>query len=162
MPISHQSPKVVRSQGPRKALNLLVTVLAISYLVFVLTVAVLENFSNGIGLGLRSLAAAILPPLIVFYLGFLSQVKLPSNSSRAPLINNFVLLTLWTLLIMGLVAVVESFSFPLLELLYSMTLAGMIWRYKHGRTFASLAACAYGILCGSLLFTIIFGWPHSG
>ncbi|PSN17059.1 hypothetical protein C7271_19710 [filamentous cyanobacterium CCP5] len=150
----------MRSQPLRRLLHVSATVVAVAYLVFVLTVAVLSGFSNGVGIGLRSLAAALLPPLVAIYLGFLSGVKFPINRSRSPRINNFVLFTLWTLLIMGLVGIVNPLGFPLLELLYALTLAAMIWRFKQGGAFAALAACAYGILCGGLLFTAIFGWPH--
>lgn len=162
VPIRYQSPKAARSRPSRQVFHTIATIIAVGYLVLVLTVAILSSFAEGLGLGVRSLAAAIVPLLIIFYLGFLSGVEFPANRSRSPLINNFVLFSLWTLLVMSLVAAANAVWFPLLELLYSLTLAGMIWRFKQGAAFSHLAACSYGVICGSLLFTVVFGWPHGG
>lgn len=162
MSLHHRSSESLRSHPLIKVLHVSASVIAIGYFVFVLSFTVLANFSEGVGLGLRSLAAAALPLLLAFYLGFLSRVKVPTNRSRAPLINNFILFIFWTALIMGLIRTIETGEFPLLELLYSLTLAAVVWRYRQSASFSALAACSYGIICGGLFFTVVFGWPQGG
>lgn len=114
-------------------------------------------FYDGFWIGVRSIAAAIFPMLITVYIGLLVQVRVPTNASRAPKINNFVIFTLWTMLVLGIDQYVAFLQFPLSELLYSVTLAGLILSYQRRRSLASVVACCYGILCGWLGSLVFFG-----
>jgi hypothetical protein len=163
MPYS-RIPSRQRSSHPgvptalRRALNYVTVTLALGFLLTNLIAPILVSFANDFGLGLRSLAAAVLPLLIAVYVGFLSNLKVPANDSLAPAINNFVIFTLWTLLIIGLDQTYDLIGVPFRELLFSLTLAALIWRYKRRNSFETLVSCCYGIVCGWLAALVLFGW----
>ncbi|WP_206756515.1 hypothetical protein [Pseudanabaena sp. FACHB-2040] len=142
----------------RRALNYITVTLALAFLLTNLIGPILVSFANDFGLGLRSLAAGILPILIAVYVGFLLNLKVPANESRSPAINNFVIFTLWTLLIIGLERTYDFVGLPFRELLFSLTLATLIWRYKRRNSFEALVSCCYGIVCGWLAALVLFGW----
>lgn len=144
--------------GLRRALNYTTVTLALMFLISNLVGPIILNFANGFGSGLRSLAAGVLPILIAVYVGFLINLKVPANESLAPAVNNFVIFTLWTLLIIGLDQTYEFMGAPFKELLYSLTLATLIWRYKRRNSFETLVSCCYGIVCGWLSALVLFGW----
>ncbi|HEY9735672.1 MAG TPA: hypothetical protein V6D06_05290 [Trichocoleus sp.] len=139
-------------------MNYITVTLALSLLLFNLVGPILINFATDFILGLRSLAAGILPILAAVYVGFLLNLKIPANESRAPAVNNFVIFTLWTLLLIGLDETYDFQGMPLKELLYSLTLATLIWRYKRLNSFETLVSCCYGIVCGWLAALVLFGW----
>ncbi len=122
-----------------------------------LTANIADAFYEGTWYGLRSLAASILPLLITIYIGWLVGLQVPINSSQAPKINNFIIFTLWTTLILGVSEYIAYLEFPLAEFLYSLTLAALILRYKRHSSFKALVACCYGIICGSLGALVLFG-----
>lgn len=144
--------------GLRRALNYTTVTLALVFLLTNLLGPIILSFSYGIGVGLRSLAAGVLPILVAVYVGFLINLKVPTNDSRSPIINNFVIFTLWTLMIIGLDQSYEMAGVPVKELLYSLTLATLIWRYKQRNSFETLVSCCYGIVCGWLTALVLFGW----
>lgn len=164
MPYSRIPSRQRQSSSPsvptslRRALNYITVTLALALLLSNLIGPILVSFVNDSVLGLRSLAAGILPILAAVYVGFLLNLKIPANDSRAPAVNNFVIFTLWTLLLIGLDETYDFSGVPLKELLYSVTLATLIWRYKRRNSFETLVSCCYGIVCGWLAALVLFGW----
>jgi len=146
-----------RLRGFQGVLGLAALFLTIALIVFQLASSIGFAFSESRWLGIRSIAATIFPLSIAIYLGFLAKVWVPANDSRAPIINNFVIFILWALIIFGIDSNTQFVRFPLEELLYSSTLAIMMWRYKRRNSFRTLLACCYGILSGALAALILFG-----
>lgn len=145
-------------RGFRGGVHIFAALLAIGLLLFQLASSVIFAFDQSYWVGIRSLAAALFPISVAIYFGVLIHVRLPENRSRAPVINNYVIFLLWTLILFGLDGVSQLARFPLEELLYSLTLAFMVWRYKRQDSAKDLLACCYGILSGSLAAVILFGW----
>ena len=142
----------------RGGIHIFALVLAVGLLLYQLFSSVALALNQSYWVGMRSLAAAAFPILIAVYFAFLANLKVPSNSSQAPIINNYVLFLLWTMLLFGIDGYSQLRQFPLEEILYSLTIAFMIWRYKRQESLKDLMACGYGILTGSLASVILFGW----
>ncbi|MGF1524517.1 MAG: hypothetical protein ACFBSF_19515 [Leptolyngbyaceae cyanobacterium] len=145
-------------RGPQGFISIVTLCFAAGLFLYQMTSSVLLAFSYSQWIGIRSLAAAAFPVSVAFYFAFIARVEIPVNSSRAPVINNFVIFLLWTLIIFWLDINSNMVRFPLEELIYSITLAFMIWRYKRQESVIDLLACCYGILSGSLAGLIFFGW----
>ena len=145
-------------RGSRGFTSIIALVFAAGLLVYQLLSSIVLAFSQSQWVGTRSLAAALFPISVVVYFAFIARVKVPVNASRAPVINNFVIFVFWTLMLFWIDGNVNFVRFPLEELIYSITLAFMIWRYKRQESIIDLVACCYGILSGSLAALIFFGW----
>jgi hypothetical protein len=145
-------------RGLRGKIHILALIFAGGLLLFQLLSSIAVAVSESYWIGIRSLAAALFPISVAVYFAFLARLKLPTNHSRAPIVNNYIFFVLWTLLVLGIDGSVQMVSFPLEELLYSLTIAVLIWRYKRQDSFKDLLACCYGILSGSLASVILFGW----
>lgn len=143
--------------GLKGFVSFLALFVAFGLLLYQLSSSVLFAFSQSSWLGFRSLAAAIFPLSVAVYLGFLARMQIPTRESRAPVINSFIIFMFWTMLMLGIDANNQSPRFPLEELLYSITLSVMIWRYKYRGSFKTLLACCYGIISGALAAVILFG-----
>ena len=115
-------------------------IFAVGLLLIQLLTSISAAVSESSWLGIRSVAAALFPVSVAVYFAFLARLKLPTNRSRAPIINNFVFFVLWTLLVLSIDGSVQTISFPLEELLYSLTIAALIWRYKRQNSFKDLLA----------------------
>ncbi|TVQ12218.1 MAG: hypothetical protein EA368_04295 [Leptolyngbya sp. DLM2.Bin27] len=137
-------------------LSFFVVFLAVGFLLFQLFSTVSFAFGESSVFGLRSLAAALFPLIVSAYISFVAQLQIPTRESRAPVINSFVTFLFWTTIILGIDTGVQIVEFPIEELLYSLTLATLLWRYRRS-SFSSLVACCYGILAGILASVIIFG-----
>ncbi|MBF2048836.1 MAG: hypothetical protein EDM05_65020 [Leptolyngbya sp. IPPAS B-1204] len=139
------------------AINRLVVVIAYAVIVGLLLSAVAQAFAVGLEVGLRSLAAAALPPIILAYSSFFSRsVKPPS---RVLEVNLFGMALLWILVLLILVDFVSgqfSHTLPLGEFLISLTLGGLFYFGKRLSS-KSLLSCSYGILAGFLIHILIFG-----
>ncbi|NJL44720.1 MAG: hypothetical protein HC922_01150 [Leptolyngbyaceae cyanobacterium SM2_3_12] len=146
-----------RSSNIRQGLDVLVIVIGIGLIVGLLLLAIGNAFYDGLWPGLRSLAASLFPLIVTLYLGFLIRLRRPEGESQAPRVNNFVLFTLWTMVVMGIARYTIFLQFPLAELLYSLTLSGLILRSHRRKALKDLAACCYGIICGWLGALVLFG-----
>jgi len=145
------------TRGVKGLISFFVFFVAVGLLTFQLASSVLLALNISSWTGIRSLAAATFPLSVAIYFGFFVQPKLPRRDSRAPIINNFITFLFWSMLLFGLDRSNDLVHFPLEELLYSSTLAVMIWRYKSQDSFRSVLACCYGIISGSLAAIILFG-----
>ncbi len=143
--------------GLRGLVSFCVLFIAMGFLFVQLFSSVWLALGIGSLTAVRSLAAAILPLLVAVYLGYIARLRVPANESRAPLINGFIIYTFWTMLVLSIDETSEYRRFPLEELLYSSTLAFMIWRYRYHNSFKSLLARSYGVVAGALGAVILFG-----
>lgn len=141
------------------ALNRLVTIIAIATIVGLLLSTVIQAFSVNLETGLRSLAAAALPPIIITYSNFFSRsVKLPEQVLE---VNLYAIALIWILLLLTLVNFITlrfNYSLPLGEFLISLTLSALFYFTKRLSS-KSLLSCSYGILSGFLVHLLIFGIP---
>jgi hypothetical protein len=145
-------------RGAQGIFHVFVITLAVGLLLFQLFSSVVVAFSESYWVGSRSLAAAIFPISVAVYIHFLARPQVPVNASYAPVINNYVIFLLWTVLIIGIDSSYDFIAFPVQELAYACTLALMIARYKRQESVKDLLACCYGILSGALAAVVIFGW----
>jgi hypothetical protein len=157
MPFSRKQRPNKLTRGIKGLISFFALFLAVGLLLFQLISSILLATNISSLAALRSAAAAIFPLTIAIYFGFLAQLKIPAQESKAPIINNFVIYLFWSMILFGLDSVNDLVQFPLEELLYSTTLAGMIWRYKQQDSFQALLACCYGVLSGALAAVILFG-----
>ncbi|MEA5452476.1 hypothetical protein VB780_28140 [Leptolyngbya sp. CCNP1308] len=145
------------TKGSRGIISFFVLFLAVGFLLYQLFTSVLFALSYSSGAGARSLAAALFPLTVLIYLGFIARLQIPTRESRAPVINSFIIFLFWTMLVLGIDITNETAYFPIEELLYSLTLSAMLWRYKYRGQFQALIACCYGVLAGALAAVIVFG-----
>lgn len=145
-------------RGSRGFTSILVLTFAAGLFLFQLGSSIILAFSISQWAGIRSVAAASFPLSVAVYFAFIAKISIPVNASRAPVINNFVLFLLWTLMLFWIDSNINFERFPLEELMYSLTLAFMIWRYKRQESIIDLVACCHGILSGTLAALIFFGW----
>lgn len=157
MPSRLKQRSVNWQKGVRGTVSFFAFAIAAGFLIFQLFSSVFLAFSISSWVGFRSLAAAVFPLSVAIYLGFLARMKVPVRESRAPLINSFIIFLFWTMLLLGIDGSNAFIRFPLEELLYGITIAVMIWRYKYRDSFKALLACCYGVISGSLAAVILFG-----
>jgi hypothetical protein len=157
MPSQSSDSTAARSRNLRRTINAVALVLGLALLIGNLWGAINDSFARSALAGWRSVAAALVPLLIAFYGGYMTRLKVPSNRSEAPVVNNFVVFALWTLMLFWLDARINFVAFPFQALLYAGTLAFMAWRYNRPYPFRTLAACGYGVIVGWLGTLILFG-----
>ncbi|MEM6837845.1 MAG: hypothetical protein AAF609_13420 [Cyanobacteria bacterium P01_C01_bin.120] len=145
-------------RGPQALVSVVVLCLAMGLILYQMVSSILLAFLQSELAGIRSVAAAAFPIIVAIYLSFVARLKLPVNHAKAPVINNFIIFIFWTLMVFWLDSNIRFVSFPLEELIYSSTLAFMIWRFKRQESIVDLLACCYGIVSGSLAALIFFGW----
>ncbi|MGB3138862.1 MAG: hypothetical protein WBG38_08700 [Nodosilinea sp.] len=144
------------TKGARGIISFFVFFLALGFLLYQLISSVAIAFSYSSSIGARSIAAALFPLLVLTYLAFVARLQIPARESRAPVINSFIIFLFWTMLIIGIDVNKETAYVPVEELLYSSTLAAILWRYKYRGAFQALLACCYGVLAGGLAALIVF------
>lgn len=157
MQYRRKRPEDSMTQGAKGLISYFVMFFAIGFLLLQLVARILWTFGDSSEAGFRSIAAAVLPLMISAYMGFIARPLMPVRDSRAPIINNFIIFLLWTVVVIGVDRSIGVGDFPLAELLYSVTLAAMLWRYRYLDSLKSLIAACYGILAGALAAIIIFG-----
>jgi hypothetical protein len=112
--------------------------------------------------GLRSVAAIVLPLLLIGYISFSNR---PTHQPRGSneLINFFIYLgaASWLLTVMVLIRYVIYYSnrsLPIGELILALTL-GLFAYISERMPLRALFACAYGLISGFLIFILVFGVP---
>ena len=149
-----------RSRPLIYAMHRLMFTIALASIVGLLVGAVIQAFAISPEVGIRSFAAAALPPIIIAYSSFFSPSakRLPE---RVLEVNLFVIALIWMVLLLILVNTLSvrfNNSLPLGEFLISLTLSVMIYSIKRF-SFKSRLSCSYGILSGFLVHLLIFGLP---
>jgi hypothetical protein len=153
-----QQASSLLTNGTSRSISIVVLIVAVGLLIYQLFSGILVALNQSPVFGLRSAAAGLLPIIIVGYLAYLAKLRIPGQASQASIINNFVLFLLWTVFLLGLDNTIETLRFPIEELLYSFTIAAIIWRYKRQESFKALLACCYGVLAGAVAALMIFGF----
>lgn len=137
--------------------NIGIIVLAVSVLITFLVSFMVSAFSVGVQQGVQSIAATILPPLSISYVVVFTEI-FQGRNIRIPAFSLYFLSTLWMLILLlvmqDLSREVTWLASPVMELLFSITLATLIWIYK-GLSYRALRACCYGIVCGLLMYLLI-------
>jgi hypothetical protein len=112
--------------------------------------------------GFRSLAAIVLPLLLIGYISFSNRsTHQPKGSNEV--FNFFIYLgsASWLLTVMILVRYIIYYSnrsLPIGELILALTL-GMFAYVSERMPLRALFACAYGLVSGFLIFVLVFGVP---
>jgi hypothetical protein len=138
-----------------KGLSTLALLCSIIFLLGSIIYLVVEAFSQSLWFGIRSLAACILPALVLFYLNTFTRIFNIKTYNRN--FNLFVVYGLWTLFILVVGSVWEFEPVPLLEILFSFTLTSILFRIKKHSEGQKLASSCYGVLTGLLVYISIFG-----
>lgn len=142
------------------ASNRLVIVAANASVLGLLISAIVEAFSVGLEAGLRSLAAAALPPIVLTYSNFFAS-RSTRSADRVLEVNLFAIGLVWILMLLVLINFVAfqfSHTIPLGEFVISLTLS-VLTLLNNRLSTRSLLSCSYGILSGFLLHLLIFGLP---
>lgn len=116
-----------------------------------------RGFAAGAEIGIKSLAAAALPPLIITYITLFTRLFRPQ--SNIPDIALFISSTVWMiamLLLVDFLGGYPSYGIPLGILALSITLSGLIFLNKY-IPFSSSLSNAFGIVVGVLIYTLMFG-----
>ena len=156
---THQTsnPEERKSRPLVYALNRFAITIAIASIVGLLIGAVVEAFAVNPEVGVRSFAAAALPPIIITYSSFFSRSVKPSEQALE--VNLYAIALMWVLALLIVVDFVSSrfnHTIPLGEFLISLTLSGLLYFIKR-LSLKSRLSCAYGILSGFLVHVLIFG-----
>lgn len=141
----------------KQLVNALAIAAALSILGGLALYLVIGSFLASTATGFRSLAAAVLPFTIIFYISFFTPML--RTSRRIPAFNLYFVFSTWTLILLGLVNDLYNMAFPLGELLFSFTLAATTWRYGR-HSFQLFVSCCYSVVTGSLIYFIFWGLPH--
>jgi hypothetical protein len=112
--------------------------------------------------GFRSVAAIVLPLLLIGYISFSNR---PTHQPRGSneVFNFFIYLgaASWLLSVMVLIRYVIYYSnrsLPIGELILALTL-GFFAYVSERMALRALFACAYGLISGFLIFILVFGVP---
>lgn len=141
-------------------LNSIAVIGTIAFLLGALLYMTLEAFSLGVLFGFRSLVACILPPLVMAYLN--SSTDISYGRGKNQNFNLFFLHAVWMLMLLVLGSVWDFTVVPLIELLFSLTLASIWGRARKRNSESRVFACCYGILIGLLCYVCFFGITLSG
>ncbi|NJN88000.1 MAG: hypothetical protein HC881_19050 [Leptolyngbyaceae cyanobacterium SL_7_1] len=141
---------------PLHMLNVMAIILSVAIILIFLASVTIEAFQGSTDAGLRSLAATLLPPIIITYIVFFTPFI--RSQTRIPEFSLYFVFTLWSLILFILVSNYLSQRSPAGELALSITLTSLIYIYRT-TPFRSFISCAYGILSGFLFFVLFFGVP---
>ena len=133
----------------------LVAAIAVSILLAYALSFIVFSFDISAVMGLRSLAAAILPVAAILFVSYFTNFfQLPR---RVPVFNLYFIFSVWTIFLLIFARRLYGFAIPIGELLFSVTLAATCWRYGR-HSFSAFISCCYGVLTGALIYvTFLLG-----
>jgi hypothetical protein len=154
----------VESENQRKprplihATSRLVITISFAILAGLVISQVAQAFVISGEVGIKSFAAAVLPPLIITYFTLFSQSSFrpPEKLPLAALYFAFAVWMIALLLAIRFVGAYFDYGFPLGVLLASITFSGLIFLARH-IPLPAMVSCSYGVLSGSLLYMLLFG-----
>jgi hypothetical protein len=150
----------LRERKPRPliyALSRLLVTLSYAIVGSLIVSLIAQAFTTSIEAGLKCLAAAALPPLVVTYFALFTDSFRPPR--HIPEISLFISAAAWMIAMLLLVNYLYSYAtygIPLGVLALATTLSGLIFLNKH-IPFSATLSCSYGIVAGLLLYTLLFG-----
>jgi hypothetical protein len=162
---AHHEPEHVRShaQSLGFTFNRFMVILARLIIMGLIANLTIKAFMVNPVSGLRSIAAVILPLLIIGYITFSSDKSkhLPRSPGEG---MNFLIYSAsagWLVLVMVMTRYVIYYSsrgLPIGEFVLAITL-GLFGYFSERFAFKPLFACAYGLISGFLIFVLVFGVP---
>lgn len=141
------------------ALNRLLITFSYAILAAIIVTLVVRAFSMGAEIGVKSLAAAALPPIIITYIALFSRRTFNPSDRFSPVGFYFIFL-LWMIALMIVINFVDSYlsyAVPLGIVISSLTLSGLVFLTRK-LSFVQLLSCSYGIVSGLLIYTLLFGF----
>ena len=149
-----------RSRPLIHAMNRLFITLAHALIVSINLILIVQAFSLDAETGVRSLAAAALPPIIITYLAFFTR-SLRSPNHLSPVVFYFFA-AVWMITLLLLINVLTRYQYtygiPTGIFALSTTFSFLIYLARN-IPFPSLLSTSYGIVSGLLIYTLIFGIP---
>lgn len=147
-----------RSRPLIYALNRMLITFSFALLSAIAITLVVKGFTVSTEVGVKSLAAAALPPVIITYISLYSRssVKFPERLPEVPL---FVAAAVWLIALMLFVNAVDDYAngIPFGSLVTALTFSLLVFLARH-IAFASMLSCSYGVVSGLLLYTLLFGF----
>lgn len=116
-----------------------------------------QAFAASAEVGVKSLAAAALPPLVITYLTLFTRLLRPQDN--IPDIALFLASAVWIIAMLLLVDFLKAYpgnGLPFGVFALSLTLSGLIFINKYV-PFSSVLSNAFGIVVGVLIYTLVFG-----
>ncbi len=151
---SQVQPSQNRRQPGVRILNFVAAAMGFAVFLSFLIGLITRSFVVGLDDGFQSLAASLVPFLVIVYVTFFTRLfRLPTT---VPPFNLFVCSGLWTLLVLISADLFADATLPIVELLCSLSLGILLEVAIHSpaRMFLS---CAYGTVVGLLVFIAFFG-----
>lgn len=151
------TPERRRSRPLIYALSKLLVTLSYAIFVSLILNLIVQSFTLSGEIGIKSLAAGTLPPLLITYATLYNRSFRPPN--RIPEILLFLVFAVWMVTILVLINYLNTNpnpGTPIGVLLLSSTLSILVFLNKH-INFAGTLSCAFGIVIGLLLYALIFG-----
>ena len=157
----HDVTEDFRNRKPRPlsaALSRLLITLSYAIVSSLILSLLVQAFTRSTEAGIRSLAAATLPPLVITYLTLFNRsFRPPQNVSRSGL---YIISTIWMIAMLFLTNYFTNYAggISVGVLILSITLSGLIFLNKH-IPFPAALSSSFGIVTGLLLYALIFGIP---
>lgn len=149
-----------RSRPLIYALNRLLITLAHALVVSLTLILIGQSFALNAETGIRSLAAAALPAIIITYLAFFSQSLSPPTN--IPPLVCFLAAMVWMIILLVIINVLNTYAYnyglPTGVFTLSITFSILVLLAKN-IPFPSILSTSYGIVSGLLIYTLIFGIP---
>jgi ABC-type multidrug transport system fused ATPase/permease subunit len=144
------------------AWNRLVSATSIAIIIGLLLSLINRAFAISGEAGLRSLAAAALPPLVITYITFFNRSpgsRSPKETNKVTDVNLYFVSAIWTIVLLIFTNFVNSYfnySIPLGEIAISITLSVLVF-FSRNLSAKSFLSCSYGIVSGFLVHILLFG-----
>jgi hypothetical protein len=162
-PRSDNTEQLGRSRPLLHALNRMLITLAYALIVSLALILIGQSFTLDAETGVRSLAAAALPAIIITYLAFFARA-LPVPTTASPAIF-FLVAMLWMIFLLVLITVLNTYAYhyglSVGVFALSTTLSFLIFLSRN-ISFPSILSTSYGIVSGLLIYTLFFGIPFLG
>lgn len=142
------------------AMSRLLVNLSYAIVVALVLSLLVQAFMASAEVGIKSLAAAALPPLVITYLTLFTRLFRPQ--SNIPDIALFLSAAAWIIAMLVLVNFLgdyPSYGIPFGVFALSTTLSGLIFINKYV-PFSSALSSAFGIVVGVLIYTLLFGFTY--
>lgn len=140
------------------------TIIATPVFLLLLTVFfVIQGFSTDVYVGIRSLAGALLPLILITFIHIFNQ-DLLIKLGNVNILISFSVSLVWGILIMAILHIFGSFfplaAVPVKEVVLSGSFAILVYSYVQATANRALSYY-YGMISGFLIYVIVFGIPAS-
>jgi hypothetical protein len=160
---SNDPEQLGRSRPLIYALNRLLITLSNALIVSLALILIGQSFTLDAEIGIRSLAAAALPAIIITYLAFFTRSFTPPTDVSP--VGCFLIAAIWMITLLILINILNTYAYsyglPTGVFLLSTTFSLLIFLTRN-ISFPSILSTSYGIVSGLLIYTLIFGVPFLG